>query len=76
MMAQFVLFKLDLHNETVRHVACSVTMKNTCRILVGKPEKNRTLSRLKNRWQENTTACLKERVCEKINWNNLAQDMG
>jgi hypothetical protein len=51
-------------------------MKNTCRILVGKPEKNRTLSRLKNRWQENTTACLKERVCEKINWNNLAQDMG
>jgi hypothetical protein len=44
--------------------------------LVGKPEKNRTLGRLKNRWQDNTRVCLKERVCEKMNWNNLAQDMG
>jgi hypothetical protein len=50
-------------------------MKNTCRILVGKHENNRTLGRQKNRWQENTTACLKERVCEKMSWNNLAQDM-
>jgi hypothetical protein len=60
----------------MRHAAYSVTIKNTYRILFGKPEKNRTLGRLKNRWQENTRACLKERVCEKMNWNNLAQDMG
>jgi hypothetical protein len=60
----------------VRHAAYSVTMKNTYTILVGKLEKNRTLSRLKNRWQENTAACLKERACEKMNWNNLARDMG
>jgi hypothetical protein len=46
----------------VRHVAYFMEMKNTYKILVGKHEDKRPLGGLKNRWQDNSKAHLKETV--------------
>jgi hypothetical protein len=35
------------------HVARMEERRNTCRILVGKPERKRSLGRLKRRWEDN-----------------------
>jgi hypothetical protein len=45
-----------------------------CRILVGKPEGNRTSGRPKRRWEDNIKTDLQEVGCESMEWIDLALD--
>jgi hypothetical protein len=44
------------------------------RILVGKPEENRSLGRPRRRWVDNIKVDLREIVWDGMNWIDLAQD--
>ena len=44
------------------------------RILVVKPERKRTLRRLRCRWEDNIKTNLREVVCGGMDWIDLAQD--
>jgi hypothetical protein len=44
------------------------------RVLVGKPEGNRTLGRRRRRWVDNIKADLQEVRCGGIDWIEFAQD--
>jgi hypothetical protein len=49
------------------HAARMGAMKNTFKILVGKPERRRSLGRPRRRWDDNIKLNLKARVLEDSN---------
>jgi hypothetical protein len=49
-------------------------MRNAYSILVGKPERTRTLGRFRRRWKDNIRMDLREIVWEGVDWMYLAQD--
>jgi len=44
------------------------------RVLVGKPEGNKSLGRPRSRWEDNIKIDLQEVGCEGVDWIELAQD--
>jgi hypothetical protein len=46
--------------------------KGVYRILVGRPERKRSLGRPKRRWEDNIKMELRERVIDGANWIQLA----
>jgi hypothetical protein len=48
--------------------------KGVYKILVGKPEGNRSFGRPRRRWEDNIKMNLQEVGCGRINWIDLAQD--
>jgi hypothetical protein len=48
--------------------------RGTYRVLVGKPERRRTLATLSKRWQDNIKMYLQEVGLEGIDWTDLAQN--
>jgi hypothetical protein len=51
------------------------TMRNTFKILVGKPEGKRPLGRRKHRWVDNIKIDLRDIGLDGMNWITLAQDI-
>jgi hypothetical protein len=49
-------------------------MRNTVKILVGEPERNRPLGRPRSRWEDNIRMSLRETGWEGVEWMHLAQD--
>jgi hypothetical protein len=60
--------------EMGRVLARMGEIKNTYKILVGKPEAKRPLGRLWRRWQNNIKMDLREKGWEGVDWIYLAQD--
>ena len=58
----------------VGHLACIGDWKRVYRVLVVKPEGNRTLGRPRLRWEDNIKMDVKEVGCEGMDWIDLAQD--
>jgi hypothetical protein len=58
------------------HVARIGEKRNACRILVGKPEGNRTLGRQGCVWVDNIKMDLREIRWHGMDWIDLAQDRG
>jgi hypothetical protein len=56
------------------HVAPMGEERTVYKVLVGKPEKKRPLSRLRHRWENGTKTDLGEIGWEGKKWNHLAQD--
>jgi hypothetical protein len=56
------------------HVACMGEMRISYKILVGKPEGERTLGRPRCRCEDNIIMDLKETGWKSVNWLHLAQD--
>jgi hypothetical protein len=54
------------------HVARMEEKRNTCRILVGKPERKRQLERPSLRWVDNIKMDLREIECSGTDWIDLA----
>jgi hypothetical protein len=56
--------------------ACSThgDKKNTYRILVGKPEGNKSVGRPRRRWEDNIRMDLREIGWGGMDWIDLAQD--
>jgi hypothetical protein len=56
--------------------ACSThgEKRNSCRVLVGKPEGRRPLGRPRRRWEDNIKVDLKEMQWGGMDWIDLAQD--
>jgi hypothetical protein len=56
--------------------ACSTNgeKRNECRMLVGKPERNRPLLRPRRRWVDNIKMDLRETGWDGMDWIDLAQD--
>ena len=48
--------------------------RNTCTVLVGKPEGKRPLGRPRRRWEDNIKMDLREVGCDPGEWINLAED--
>jgi hypothetical protein len=48
--------------------------RNTCRILVGKPEGKRPLGRPRHRWVDNIKMDIREIGWDDMDWMDLAQD--
>jgi hypothetical protein len=55
-------------------VACMGEMRNTYKILFGKPEGKRSLRTLRRRWDDNIRKDLREIGWEGVDWIHLAQD--
>jgi hypothetical protein len=55
-------------------VACIGERRGVYRILVGKPEGNRPLGRLRQRWEDNIKMDLQEVGCGDMDWISLAQN--
>jgi hypothetical protein len=49
-------------------------VRNTYKILVGKPEGKRKLGRSKHRWEDDIKMGLRERGLDGVDWIHLAQD--
>jgi hypothetical protein len=56
------------------HVARKGEEKNTCRLLVGKPEGYRPLGKPRRRWVDNIKIDLLEIGWGGVEWTGLAQD--
>jgi hypothetical protein len=56
------------------HVAWMEEMRNTCSIVVGKPEGERPLGRPKHRWENYIVIELREVGWEGVDWIYLAKD--
>jgi hypothetical protein len=56
------------------HVARMGEKRNTCRILVGKPEGKRPLGRPRRRWVDNIKMDLREIGWDGVDWIDMAQD--
>jgi hypothetical protein len=50
-------------------------MRNAYKILVGKPEGNRQLGRLRSRWEDNIKMNLRETGLKDVDWIHLVQEM-
>ena len=61
-------------NEMNGHVARMWERRGVCRVLVGKPEENRPLGRLRHRWEDNIMMDLQEVGCGVMDWIEVAQD--
>jgi hypothetical protein len=48
--------------------------RNAYRILIGKPERKRSLGRCKRRWEDNIKMDLGEREWAAMNWIDLTED--
>jgi hypothetical protein len=55
------------------HVARMGKIRSVCRVLVGKPERNRPLGRLRRRWEYNIKMYLHEVGFGGMDWIELAQ---
>ena len=55
------------------HVARMNERKGVYRVLVGKPEGNRPLGRLRHRWEDNIRMDLHEVGCGGVDWIEMAQ---
>jgi hypothetical protein len=53
------------------HVARMGDMRNAYKILVGKPERKRTLRKRKARWEDNIITDLREKGWETVDWTHL-----
>ena len=58
------------------HVTRMGERKGICRVLVGKPERKRSLGRPRRRWEDNFKMDLQELGCGGMDWIELAQDRG
>jgi len=58
----------------VRHEACMVEMKNAYSLLVGKPERKRSLVIPRHRLDDNIRMGLREIGWEGVEWMHLAQN--
>ena len=58
----------------VGHVACMGKRRGVYRVLVGKPEGNRSLRRPRRRWEDNIKMDLQEEGCGGMDWIELTQD--
>ena len=58
----------------VGDVACMGEERGVYRVLVGKPERRRTLGRPRCRWVDNIRMDLQEMGCGRVDWIGLAQD--
>jgi len=56
------------------HVACMGGERGMYRVLVGKPERKRTLGRPRHRWEDNNNMDLQEVECGGMDCMGLAQD--
>ena len=56
------------------HVARMGEERGVCRVLVVKPEENRTLGRPRRRWVDNIRRDLQEVGCRHVDWIGLALD--
>jgi hypothetical protein len=56
------------------HVARIGDKTNVCRILVGKPERRRSLGRPRRRWVDNIKMDLREIGWNGMDWIDLAQE--
>jgi hypothetical protein len=56
------------------HVAHMEAKRNSCRILIGKPEGKRPARGPRHRWEDNIKIDLKEIVWSGMDWTYLAQD--
>ena len=56
------------------HVAHMEILKNAYRILVGKPESERSLGRQRRRWEDNIKMDLMGMGCDPRDWIALAED--
>jgi hypothetical protein len=56
------------------HVARMGEKRNAYTLLVGKPERNRTIGRLRRRWVDKIRRNLVEVGWGDVDWNGLAQD--
>ena len=55
------------------HVARMGGYRRVHRVLVGKPEGNRTFGRPRRRWEDNIKMDLQEVGCGGLDWTDLAQ---
>jgi hypothetical protein len=55
-------------------VARIVEKRNTCRVVVGKPEGKRPLEIPGHRWGDNTKMGLQEVGAEGVDWIGMAED--
>ena len=58
----------------VGHVTRMGESRGVYRVLVGKPEGNRSLGRPRRRWEDNFKMDLQEGGCGGLHWIDLAQD--
>ena len=56
------------------YVARMGERRGVFRVLVGKPEGEKTLGRPRHRWEDNIMMDLQEVGCEGMDWIELAQD--
>jgi hypothetical protein len=56
------------------HVVRIGEKRNSCRILVGKPEGRRPVGRPRSRWKDNVKIDLREIGWGRMDWIDLAQD--
>jgi len=56
------------------HFARMEKRRDLYRVLVGKPEGNKSLGRPRSRWEDNIKIDLQEVGCEGVDWIELAQD--
>jgi hypothetical protein len=56
------------------HVACMGEDRKVYKVLVGKPEGNRPLGRLRRRWEDGIRMHLREIGLGGVDWIRLAQD--
>jgi len=57
-----------------RHGCTMGEGRSVCRVLVGQPERKRTLGRPRNIWEDNIKMDLQEVGCEGMDWIDLTQD--
>jgi hypothetical protein len=58
-----------------RHVARTGEMRNAHSILVGRPERKRSLGRPRHGWKDNIRLDVREMGLQGVNWMHVAQDM-
>ena len=56
------------------HVARMGERRDVCRVLVGKPERNRPFGRPRRRWEHNIKGDLQDVGCGGVDWIELVQD--
>ena len=63
-----------IKSRRMSHVALMEERRRVYRVLVGKPEKRRSLGRHRRRWEDNIKMDLQEVGCGVMDWVELAQD--